>query len=220
MSYLLCIESSTKFVSIALFRDQNFLEEKIFVPDDKTASEKILPAIKELLNKHSIILNKEDMLAVTHGPGAFTSLRVGMATIMGLATGFGCKIVAVSSLRALALQAFSLKQQPEIFVAPLINAGRGRVYAALFVMQAGVMKEIISEGIYEKEIFMVTAQKKTSLVSFVGPGMGDEQIHQLSAKYLGELVFLENPPKLNLNELKLNYLQEPDLGSPAPATPL
>lgn len=215
MAHLLCIESSTKFVSVALFKDQTFLEEKFFVPDDKTASEKILPAIQDLLNKHSITLNKDDTLAVTHGPGAFTSLRVGMATIMGLATGFGCKMVAVSSLKALALQ-----KKSELFVAPLINAGRGRVYAALFAMQEGSMQEIIPEGSYDKNNFIEAAQKKSESISFIGPGMSATDPHQPSAKFLGELVFLENPPLLNLNELKLNYLQEPDLGAPVPTTSL
>lgn len=206
MSHLLCIESSTKLVSVALFKDESLMEEKIFPPDDKTASEKLLPAIATILKNHQVSLTQNDLLAVTAGPGSFTSLRVGMATAMGLATGINCKVVGVSSLKALALQ------KDGGLIAPLLNAGRGRVYAALFELTDGSIKEIIAEGSYDKNAFMLEAENISKDISFIGPGVSEADPHKPNASSIGRLVFLEKPRHLNPNDLQMRYLQEPDLG--------
>ena len=68
-----------------------------------------------------------DLIGVSAGPGRFTGLRVGMATAKGLATGAGCGVAPVETLHALATASGR-----DGLVAPLIDARRGEVYAALF----------------------------------------------------------------------------------------
>jgi tRNA threonylcarbamoyladenosine biosynthesis protein TsaB len=65
-----------------------------------------------------------DRVAVGVGPGSFTGLRIGIATARGLAQGWDCELVGVSSLRALAVGV----DAPE--VAAVIDARRGEVFAA------------------------------------------------------------------------------------------
>jgi tRNA threonylcarbamoyladenosine biosynthesis protein TsaB len=68
-----------------------------------------------------------DLIAVSAGPGRFTGLRVGMATAKGLALATGVPVAPVSTLHALAAASGR-----DGLVAPLIDARRGEVYAALF----------------------------------------------------------------------------------------
>jgi tRNA threonylcarbamoyladenosine biosynthesis protein TsaB len=73
-------------------------------------------------------VSRIDLLAVAAGPGSFTGLRVGIATVQGLATALGRKVVPVCSLEALARMAAA----PGTVSAAWIDAHRGQVFAALY----------------------------------------------------------------------------------------
>jgi tRNA threonylcarbamoyladenosine biosynthesis protein TsaB len=82
----------------------------------------------ETLDAASASVSDVDLLAVAAGPGSFTGLRVGIATMQGLAMAIGRRIVAVSALDALA-RAGAGGDRP---VAAWIDAQRGEVFAALY----------------------------------------------------------------------------------------
>jgi len=86
----------------------------------------LIPAIAALLDEVGAI----DLVAVSVGPGAFTGLRVGVATALGFAVSRGLKVVCVSSLEARAL----LVKAPVVL--SLLDARKGRVYAQCFDTQA------------------------------------------------------------------------------------
>jgi tRNA threonylcarbamoyladenosine biosynthesis protein TsaB len=71
------------------------------------------------------------LLAVVAGPGSFTGLRVGIATIQGLAFAKDLKVVPVSSLEALALAA-AADAPPGALIAPWVDAQRGEVFASVY----------------------------------------------------------------------------------------
>jgi tRNA threonylcarbamoyladenosine biosynthesis protein TsaB len=71
----------------------------------RSYSARLVPAVKALLASSGAAIHALHALVVTHGPGSFTGVRVGLSTVKGFAEGAGLPIVAVSRLEALALKA-------------------------------------------------------------------------------------------------------------------
>ncbi len=90
-------------------------------------SETLLPLIEKLLGVAGKKVSDMDLFSCTVGPGSFTGVRIGAATVKGLAFG-GKKCVGVSTLEALA---YNLRGQKGI-VSPVMDARRGQLYNALF----------------------------------------------------------------------------------------
>ena len=134
---VLALDTTTRAGSSALARDGVVLREQPSDPSREPASR--LPGdIITLVEGERITLAEIDVYAVATGPGSFTGLRVGIATMQGLAFASGRPLVGVSAFEALAeiATAGSKQQDPayeEQRVATWIDAWRGEVYAALYV---------------------------------------------------------------------------------------
>jgi tRNA threonylcarbamoyladenosine biosynthesis protein TsaB len=88
----------------------------------------VLPVmVAEGLRAAGISVRDLDRIGVVIGPGAFAGVRVGLAFARGLCLGTGVRAVGVTSLRALAASC-----EPHEFIAPIFDARRGQVYAALY----------------------------------------------------------------------------------------
>ena len=81
---ILSIDTSTKHFSLAVSENGTVLGSKS-LKSKKVLSSTIIPAIEKVLKKAGVTLDKIDGFAVGLGPGSFTSLRVGVATVKGLA---------------------------------------------------------------------------------------------------------------------------------------
>ena len=124
---LLAVESATARAFVALLRGERLLVE-IALDDGRPVSETLLPAIDAALDLAGLTLEGVGAFAVSIGPGSFTGLRVGLATVKGLAFGSERPVAAVPTLAALARTA-GAGPAP---VAALLDAQRGEVYAAAF----------------------------------------------------------------------------------------
>ena len=91
-------------------------------------SETLLPMIDSLLKSTGLTVGDIDVFAYSSGPGSFTGVRIGTATVKGLAFNSGKPCVPVSSLEALA---YNLNGFDGI-ICPVMDARRGQVYNALF----------------------------------------------------------------------------------------
>ena len=123
---LLAVETATAAPSVALWRGDALLAERAADPGRATA-EALLPAVDALLADAGLALAAVEGFAVSIGPGSFTGLRIGVATVKGFAFGTGRRAVAVSTLAALAAHA----RGPDP-VAAVLDARRGEIYAAGF----------------------------------------------------------------------------------------
>ena len=94
-----------------------------------THSETLLPLCEEALRACRLSLQDISLLAVTAGPGSFTGLRIGLATVKGLAFAHGTPCAGVSTLEALAFCA-----PPVGSCVCALDARRGEVYHAGFSM--------------------------------------------------------------------------------------
>ena len=121
---LLAVDTSNKIASVAVFEDNKFLGEKI-TDDQKTHSEKFLPIVDELLNELNLNINDIDMFAVSVGPGSFTGIRIGVATVKGMAQSLSKKVIGVTSLEGLIEMADSEN------VCAVINAKHGNLYTQI-----------------------------------------------------------------------------------------
>ena len=98
---LLAIDSATTRVVVALGTPDGALIDAIDWPAGYRHGETLLPAIDDLLRRAAIDRSSLAAVVVGTGPGAFTGLRVGLATAKGIAHGLGVPIVGVSTAEAL-----------------------------------------------------------------------------------------------------------------------
>lgn len=133
----LALETATATASVALLRGSAELG-LLRGSEGQHHCETLLPMIDELLGAEGVRLDDLDLFAVSIGPGAFTSLRIGLATLKGLAFGGDQPAVAVSTLEALALSACRALPEPPVgYLVPVLDARRGEVYAAAYEAPAG-----------------------------------------------------------------------------------
>lgn len=143
---LLALETATPLASVALVRGEALLAERS-LSHERPVSAELLPALAELLDAAGVTLAAVDAFAVSIGPGSFTGLRVGLASLKGLAFGSGRPAVAVSTLEALAAGA----PPGETPLATLLDAQRGEVYGALWERGAAGLRLLVPEGLYRLE---------------------------------------------------------------------
>ena len=145
-SLLLALESALRTPGIALLRDGELVAE-ITLPPTRPVSEQLLPGIDALLTLCGSPLDAVDAFAVSIGPGSFTGIRVGVATLKGLAFGGAQPVAAVSTLAALACAAGI----PGDTVAAIIDARRGEVYAGVYELTEGEPSVTLADGLYTVE---------------------------------------------------------------------
>jgi len=126
--YFLSIEPSTKIFSLALSDGGRVLRYRNMTVD-KVLEHSIIPAVDRLLVSARVPFKKLDAFAVGLGPGSFTSLRVGLATVKAFAMATGKPVVGVPSLDVIARGVTGL---PCDEICVLSDARRGMVYAAVY----------------------------------------------------------------------------------------
>ncbi|WP_298271930.1 tRNA (adenosine(37)-N6)-threonylcarbamoyltransferase complex dimerization subunit type 1 TsaB [Geobacter sp.] len=132
---LLTVDTSTSTCSVALTRDGRLVAEYL-VDSGRTLTGRLLAAIETVLAAGCLDLAELDGFGVALGPGAFTGVRIGVATVKGLAIAIGKPVAGFSSLAMLAMN-LPFCSLP---VCPLFDARKNEVYAGLYRC-AGVTPE-------------------------------------------------------------------------------
>jgi len=124
---LLAIETATETCSVALSVNGDVQQRFKHAP--RQHAELLLPWVEELLAQASIGFGAVDAIAFSRGPGSFTSLRIGIGVVQGLAWASDCPVIPVSSLAATA-QAAADKGINTALVA--LDARMNEVFTGLF----------------------------------------------------------------------------------------
>lgn len=139
---ILALESSSKAASVALSRDGALLAQS-FQNSGLTHSRTLLPMAEDLLKNAGLSMADVDAVAVAHGPGSFTGVRIGVSAAKGLCWGAGKPAIGVSTLEAMAWGGECAPEGSIICCA--MDARRNQVYNALFTFENGGLKRLCSD---------------------------------------------------------------------------
>jgi len=182
---ILGIDTSSKFLSIALSEDEDIIREESHLLDRRQASQ-LVPKVKELLKKSRTPINKIGAFIIGLGPGSFTGLRIGVSTIKGFGIASGKPCIGVASMDSIACNA----QGKDRYIIPIIDAKRGQVYAAIYRRKGSKVARLSDYLLLPIEKFLKKVKRDSV---FLGDGLslyGDKianYINQDSVKAFAEL---------------------------------
>ena len=136
---ILAVDSSGLVASIALVEDDQMIAEYT-VNYKKTHSQTLVPMLDEIKKMIDLDLASLDAIAVVKGPGSFTGLRIGSATVKGLGLALNKPIISVPTVDALSYNVCDTNK----LVCPIMDARREQVYTGLYRFENGehiVVKE-------------------------------------------------------------------------------
>jgi tRNA threonylcarbamoyladenosine biosynthesis protein TsaB len=163
---ILALDTSTSLASIAITVDEKIAAESTF-NTDRTLSARLIPEIERLLALAGVTVADIDLFAASTGPGSFTGVRGGIATVQGLALAGGKPCVGFSSLSLLAMN-FPLAAHP---VCTLLDARKSEVYAALFNCSTTIPTHLLNNCVLPPEhLIDLLLQTHSSPVIFCGDG--------------------------------------------------
>jgi tRNA threonylcarbamoyladenosine biosynthesis protein TsaB len=171
---LLALDTSTQQASVALGNDGAVVERSRLVT---THSETLLMMVDEVFTEAGVAPAALDAIACGAGPGSFTGLRIGLATVKGLCYALGKPLVLVSSLEALAARA------PDGRVLATLDAYKGEVYAGVYTLKNGVPtlagdERVVPPSTLSHAVDFVVgggAQKYPAIVAATGGRLLDEE---------------------------------------------
>ncbi len=135
-NWILGVDTSTVRGGVALISQNMAAPLSIHLPDGIRTSRVLLPAIRDLLKQADIRDESISAVGAALGPGSFTGIRIGLATVKGLVLGIGCPLYGISSLDALAESALNermrLKSEVPDWILPCRDARHGELFSALF----------------------------------------------------------------------------------------
>ena len=144
---VLALDTTTRQGSIALARDGSIVS--MYEGDANTTHGERLPGdLSRVLGAHALRVADVDVFAVASGPGSFTGLRIGIATMQGLALANAKPLIGISALDALNELARSPSPQPLALspeVATWMDAQRGQVFSATYVDGAVLESAIVEK---------------------------------------------------------------------------
>jgi tRNA threonylcarbamoyladenosine biosynthesis protein TsaB len=212
---ILALDSTANTSTVALLENDTLLG--LYTANTKnTHSETLLPMVKHLLSTLNVSIDQIDAYAVSNGPGSFTGVRIGVATVKGLAFGKDKKCVEVSTIEALAenLEGFNG------IICPIMNARRGQVYTGAFLNG----NRIIEDNCMMLNDLIPMLERYNEPIYFVGDGYSlienmeiknkmptPEPLRYQSAYSVGKIAYqkLQNNETTTDSGLRVEYLRKP-----------
>lgn len=140
---VLALDTSTMIASCAVLEEDQVLGE-YSLNQSKTHSENLVPMVKEVLDNLGLKIEEIDIYGVAVGPGSFTGLRIGVATVKAFAHIFNKPVIGISTLEALA---YNLPYNETIV--PMIDARRDRVYTGIYTWYNDTTKTIMEPTVLD-----------------------------------------------------------------------
>lgn len=149
---LLCIETSGKNCSVALFEGLQLVSIREVYTEQFSHSENLHVFIEQVLKESNLQPKAIKAIAISAGPGSYTGLRIGVATAKGLCYGWDIPLIALPTLRILAEQVTYEFTDIE-YIIPMIDARRMEVFTAVYSHDfspiLGERAEILTESTFD-----------------------------------------------------------------------
>jgi tRNA threonylcarbamoyladenosine biosynthesis protein TsaB len=162
MTSVLAIETSTPACSVALRMGDTVISR--YCEEPRSHTKLVMSMVDEVLGQAPIKAADLNGLAVTLGPGSFTGLRIGFATVQGLAFGLDLPVVAVSTLQVMAQTAVR-KQGLEVgaIIMPILDARMGEFNCGCYRLESnGECRALMQDQ-------LLTAEKALQLIDQYQP---------------------------------------------------
>ena len=167
---ILCIDTSSKICGVAILEDTKLINKKQ-LNNGLTHSETLMPIIKEVLDISNITLKDIDLIVCDVGPGSFTGLRIGIATVKAFSDSLNIPCVGISSLEVLA---YNIKT--EGLICSTIDCRNDNCYFALYELNNGnyqVLEE--TSGKSDKEVLeLLNLKYSGKSITFIGDGLEEK----------------------------------------------
>lgn len=210
---LLMLDASSSSASVCIARPDALIYES-YLNNGLTHSSSLMPMVEDALRHAGLDVGEIDVFGCVVGPGSFTGVRIGVATVMGLAGDKPC--APVDGLEALAAQAATFGG----IVVPILDARAGQVYAAQFengqriAPDAPVKLDELLEALAatgKKCLFLgdgaAAHRERLEAVDFAA--VAPPALHGLHASAAVQLAFARQDSWLPASQLRPLYLRAP-----------
>lgn len=179
--------------SVAIVED-GITKAEYTINNKKTHSQTLLPMLDEVARMLEEDMSDVDAVAIAAGPGSFTGLRIGSATVKGLAMAYNKPIVEVSTLAGLAANMWGTS----MLVCPVMDARRNQTYTGIYEYgvedNTCVMKTILDECALSIEALIDKINEQGKAVVFLGDGV---PVFKDKIKELCKVPFVFAPANMN-----------------------
>lgn len=158
---ILAISTSSSNASVSLLEDDKLIKE-LNISDQRTHSEKLMPLIEELFKTTNLQLSQVNLIACDIGPGSFTGIRIGVASVKAMAEAKEIPVVGVSSLEALAYNVRGFD-----YICSIIDAKNNQVYSAIFNKNYELISDYFADNINN----LTSIFKQYKNMAYVGDGL-------------------------------------------------
>lgn len=201
---ILCTDTSSNLCSVAILENTTLIK-KIELNNGLTHSQTLMPTIQELLNTCNLVLKDIDLLVCGIGPGSFTGLRIGIATVKAFSDSLNIPCVGVSSLES---YAYSIKQDG--LICSTIDCKNNNCYFALYEYNNNsysVVEEPMATSV-DEVLNLLKNKYSNKIIHFVGNCINcNDTINIENLGIVGYNKFMKNN-NLGENILPL-YLKKP-----------
>ena len=176
-SFTIVLEGATYESSVALLEDSRVVAERSINPEDsglprRGSGEQLMPAVAACLAECDVKRGEIARIICGAGPGSFTSLRVAGSVAKGLATGYGVKLYAVSSL-LLTVSGAEPPLEPGDYLS-VLDAMRGERYVARVRLESGGLARQTGPASILSAAQLADLATREPGLRIVGPGQQNE----------------------------------------------
>ena len=215
---ILAFDTSTMTVSVAVLENTDIISQ-YHLQGQVRHSEALINMIEEIFSHLNFELRDLDLIAVGHGPGSFTGLRISITAAKILSQILSIPVKSVSTLESLTKQI-----EMDGFIVPILDARRHRLYTSYFKKEGDTILRLEEDQAKDIDEIGKDIKDKESLI-FIGDGIetareelekllpqakfiskGNSSIQASSIALLAQDKYLAEGPD-NLYELEPNYLR-------------
>ena len=154
---ILAIDTSTNILSLAIAGEKGTLI-KFHEENTMKHASNLIPTIDKMLGKINIKLKDISVIAISIGPGSFTGLRIGVATVKGINMALGIPIVAIPTLDAIA---YNFIGEDTDLLSPVIDAKKNMIYSCVYHKYRDRLNRLSGDMLIDVEGFLKKIKKPT-----------------------------------------------------------